>query len=72
MCATFSLHIKPAYGRKYSSPEEAVAAWKDGRDFKIIRGPYLSIRDSDQLLDDGYNLVVINLPSSIQVGVFLE
>ena len=38
------LHVIPAYGRTYATPELAVQDWLDGKDFKILNGPYLSIR----------------------------
>lgn len=34
-----------AYGRKYDTPEAAMKDWQDGKDFRIIDGPYCSIRD---------------------------
>jgi hypothetical protein len=37
--------LKPAYGRKYDTPEELIAAYESGLDFKIICGPYCSCRD---------------------------
>jgi hypothetical protein len=43
------LMLLPAYGRKYSTKESAVYDWKAGKDFKIVNGPYCSIRDVGQL-----------------------
>ena len=43
------LVIMPAYGRQYKTSKEAVEAWKSGKDFKIINGPYCSIRDITKL-----------------------
>jgi hypothetical protein len=39
------LVIMPAYGRNYKSQDEAVQSWKAGVDFKVVNGPYCSIRD---------------------------
>lgn len=39
------LMIMPAYGRQYTTSEQAKADWNAGKDFKIVGGPYLSIRD---------------------------
>ena len=40
-----TLILTPAYGRTYATVEEATKAWQEGKDFKIINGPYCSIRD---------------------------
>lgn len=39
-----------AYGRVYSTKEEALNAWRCGKDFKILNGPYCSNRDIHHLL----------------------
>ena len=41
--------LMPAYGRSYKTSQEAIDAWKSGKDFKIVNGPYCSIRDIDKL-----------------------
>lgn len=38
-----------AYGRKYYSETAFRQDWEDGFDFKIVGGPYCSIRDIDSL-----------------------
>ena len=43
------LVVMPAYGRSYSTSEQAIADWKSGKDFKIVNGPYCSIRDLDYI-----------------------
>ncbi len=43
--------IMPAYGRQYKTSQEAKADWEAGKDFKIVNGPYLSIRDINSLKD---------------------
>lgn len=43
--------IMPAYGRQYKTSQEAKADWETGKDFKIVNGPYLSIRDINSLKD---------------------
>ena len=45
------LMIMPAYGRQYKTSQEAKADWEAGKDFKIVNGPYLSIRDINSLKD---------------------
>jgi len=41
--------LMPAYGRKYKNGIDALADWKAGKDFKVVNGPYCSIRDLHQL-----------------------
>ena len=41
--------LMPAYGRQYATKCAAVADWKSGKDFKIVGGPYCSIRDLEAL-----------------------
>ena len=41
--------LMPAYGRSYSTSEEAVQAWKNGKDFKAVGSGYCSIRDLEYL-----------------------
>ena len=41
--------LLPAYGRKYESKESALKDWNAGKDFKILGGPYCSIRDIKHL-----------------------
>lgn len=39
------LVLIPAYGRQYSTAEAARRDWEDGKDFKVPKGSYTSIRD---------------------------
>ena len=39
------LTLVGAYGKQYHDAESAKAAWNKGVDFKILNGPYCSIRD---------------------------
>jgi len=54
------LMIMPAYGRQYKTSEQAKADWNAGKDFKIVNGPYLSIRDVSYLKDT-YSSVWLDL-----------
>jgi hypothetical protein len=54
------LMIMPAYGRQYKTSEQAKADWNAGKDFKIVNGPYLSIRDVNYLKDT-YSSVWLDL-----------
>jgi hypothetical protein len=40
-----SLILMPAYGRVYLTEDAAMADWKAGKDFRIVNGPYCSVRD---------------------------
>ncbi len=39
------LVVIPAYGRRYDDKSALLTAWIDGSDFKILNGPYISIRE---------------------------
>jgi hypothetical protein len=39
------MYLAPAYGRRYRTEQELLEAWEAGKDFKIVGGPYTSIRD---------------------------
>jgi hypothetical protein len=54
--------LMPAYGRTYSTSAEAVMDWKAGKDFKIMAGPYCSIRDLDKL---GASSVWVDLVTTV-------
>ena len=43
-----TLTVTGAYGRDYKSQKAVREDWKAGKDFKIIGGPYMSIRDVEQ------------------------
>lgn len=38
-------YLFPAYGRVYTEADKAKSDFLEGKDFKIRRGPYCSIRD---------------------------
>jgi hypothetical protein len=44
-----------AYGRNYETVEKMINDWLDGKDFKIVGGPYCSVRDVELLKQDGYD-----------------
>lgn len=50
--------IQAAYGRSYSTKEQALKAWKNGADFKIMGGPYCSIRDAEGLVADSSSVFI--------------
>ena len=45
-----SIVLRPAYGRKYATAQEAIKDWEAGKDFKMFNGRYCSIRDKKDLL----------------------
>lgn len=53
-----NLAVVPAYGIDYIDSSVMMKAWEAGKDFKIIGGPYISIRDTETLKDQGYTGVV--------------
>jgi hypothetical protein len=56
------LVVMPAYGRDYKTRKDVIQAWKSGQDFKIVNGPYCSIRDIAKL---GCSSVWIDLVTSM-------
>ena len=52
MGSTPTLLICPAYGRAYGTLSQLQKAWHEGLDFKIVGGPYTSIRDKEMMLND--------------------
>lgn len=58
---TFSktLILVGAYNRTYSSEEAVVTDWLGGKDFRIVSGPYCSIRDLEELKSK-FNTIVIS------------
>lgn len=60
MCFKEGLHVAPAYGRDYASEWDARCAWFGGVDFKAINGPYVSVRDSAALQQEGRPCVVLH------------
>lgn len=56
------LTARGAYGRTYSNLEDILIDYLDGKDFRIINGsyfgPYFSIRDAEELLNDYFAIEV--------------
>jgi len=53
------MYLVPAYGRIYKNRQEAVEDWIAGKDFKIVGGPYTSVRDSTNLRMDCSTLWIL-------------
>jgi len=47
------IYLEGAYGRTYDNGWQAEADWLAGKDFKIVDGPYCSIRDAEALKELG-------------------
>lgn len=50
--------LLPAYGRQYESLDTAEQDWIDGKDFKILKGPYCSIRDTEAFKAMGHAVII--------------
>ena len=50
--------LLPAYGRTYETLDKAEADWIAGKDFKIFKGPYCSVRDFTMLSAMGHKVVL--------------
>lgn len=53
------LNIKGAYGRTYNTWLDAENDWVSGADFKILGGPYCSVRDLVRLVKDFGTIVLL-------------
>lgn len=53
------LALLPAYGRSYETLEAMEQDWNDGKDFKILNGPYCSIRDMQRMKDMGHDIALV-------------
>lgn len=53
------LLLLPAYGRSYTTIAQMRGDWEAGRDFKIHRGPYTSIRDIAEMQRQGIAAIVL-------------
>lgn len=62
--------LLPAYGRTYETVEAMEVDWKAGKDFRILNGPYCSIRDVELLSGMGHDVVLMcgNIGKFIQKG----
>ena len=65
------LFLIPAYGRFYDSKEALLNDWESGKDFRIVRGPYTSIRDLDSLTADYDRIIAFFSPGSREPFVTL-
>lgn len=57
-----------AYGRNYETKKAALRDWEAGRDFKIVDGPYCSIRDLDQLVEESSGVYIVTKQGHVRVA----
>jgi len=62
------LRLIPAYGRRYTNKHDMLEDWNSGKDFKIVEGPFTSIRDIAILKND-YDKVILLIPFCFFVEV---
>lgn len=60
----------PAYGRIYDSESAVQNAWNWGQDFRIVDGPYFSIRDLDKIKKDYNGLLIVCPLSKVRIRIF--
>ena len=61
------IYLTPAYSRKYNTEAACLKDWRAGKDFKVLRGPYCSIRDYEALSMDGPVFIVISDRQHVEV-----
>lgn len=62
------LVLIPAYGRVYKTAEDMFTDFVDGKDFKILNGPYTSIRDLETLVDMSSSVWLEDGLHAVRVG----
>ncbi len=60
----------PAYGRILGDINMAKNAWDWGQDFKIVDGPYFSIRDLERIKKDYTGLLIVCPISKVRLRIF--
>lgn len=66
-----TLYAAPAYGRTYANAADVLHDWNDGKDFKIIHGPYVSKGETGLMLKSGIKEVVLCFGNNRQVTITL-
>lgn len=60
----------PAYGRIYADSIALKNAWEWQQDFKIVDGPYFSIRDLESIKKDYTGLIIVCPLSKARIRIF--
>lgn len=63
--------LVPAYSRIYTKKNDMLKDWKSGKDFKIMAGPYCSIRDKESMLKD-FRTIEIRYGNNKELSHFIE
>ena len=58
-----------AYGRRYDTKEQAINAWNQGKDFKVLNGPYCSKRDINVMLRTNDEVCIL-ISTGEQIRIF--
>ncbi len=58
MAFSKTLILVGAYNRMYSNEADLLKDWQDGKDFKVLSGPYCSIRDIEELKTKFYRIII--------------
>lgn len=45
---TERITVSPSYGRDYTSKKAALDDWLNGKDFRIVGGPYINKQDAER------------------------
>lgn len=59
-----ALLLTGAYGRT-----AALADWHTGKDFKIVGGPYCSVRDVKLMKQDGFDTILLVAPGAQSISI---
>lgn len=63
--------LTPAYGASYKTREDMALAWRAGKDFRVgITGPYCSIRDMDELMDQFDDVLLHDYRTGVSFVVY--
>lgn len=55
---TSQMVLAGAYGRVYKTKKDALRDWEAGKDFRIVGGPYCSIRDVDLMTEQSSGVYI--------------
>ena len=64
-----NLYLTPAPWRQYTNvnKESVLNDWKTGKDFKVVDGPYCSIRDLHYMRENFNKIFIVYSRGSIEV-----
>ena len=60
------MYLVPAFGQVYPNSTAMHEAWKQGKSFRIVGGPYTSIRDLEQLRHESSSITLCDPRSEIK------